>query len=474
MGVADISRPPDVESASIPHDSVWTAIRPGAPYWRDARLRRLLAVADALAVVLASIPILIFGGGVAVVLWSLLCIPLGIVLAKLQGLYDRDQRALRHLTIDEFPQLVTWALGVTVGVSILLAVVGAESLSFRHAVVFGTLAAASVFTLRVLARWVWRRSTPAERTAIIGTGRSVTEVRRKLQLFGDIHVEIAVEQESLELDEARERPDWPASLDRMIVVSSCIDESRFTELLQLCRGARVKLSVVPSVHGMFGAAVELTHVADLPVIAYNTWDVSRSTLLLKRVTDVAVCIMLLPIILPLVALIALAVRLDSRGPVFFAQTRAGIDGRPFRMFKFRSMVPDAPAQLEGLVKLDELPEPAFKLTDDPRVTRVGQVLRRWSLDELPQFYNVLRGDMSLVGPRPEQIEVVARYRPEHRFRLKVKPGLTGPMQVFGRGALSFEERVSVEREYVENVSLRRDFRLLALTGAAVLAGRGAL
>ena len=133
-----------------------------------------------------------------------------------------------------------------------------------------------------------------------------------------------------------------------------------------------------------------------------------------------------------------------------------------------------PPSSRGSIKLDELPEPAFKLADDPRVTRVGRVLRRWSLDELPQFYNVLRGDMSLVGPRPEQIEVVARYRPEHRFRLKVKPGLTGPMQVFGRGALSFEERLSVEREYVENVSLRRDFRLLALTGAAVLAGRGAL
>ena len=137
--------------------------------------------------------------------------------------------------------------------------------------------------------------------------------------------------------------------------------------------------------------------------------------------------MMLPIILPLFAVIALAVKLDSRGPVFFAQTRAGIGERPFRMFRFRTMVPDAPALLEDLVNLDELSEPVFKLTDDPRVTRVGHVLRRWSLDELPQFFNVLRG-MSLVGPRPEQIELVARYRPEHRFRLKVKPGMTGPMQ----------------------------------------------
>jgi lipopolysaccharide/colanic/teichoic acid biosynthesis glycosyltransferase len=122
---------------------------------------------------------------------------------------------------------------------------------------------------------------------------------------------------------------------------------------------------------------------------------------------------------------------------------------------------------------DELPEPMFKFRSDPRVTRVGRVLRRLSLDELPQIWNLLRGDMSLVGTRPEQLELVERYSPEHRFRLDVKPGLTGPMQVHGRGELTFEERLAVERDYIENMTIGRDLRILAMTIAAVVGGRGA-
>src|SRR5207248_3467748 len=122
------------------------------------------------------------------------------------------------------------------------------------------------------------------------------------------------------------------------------------------------------------------------------------------------------------------------------------------------MLDGAEDALPSLVELDALDEPVFKLARDPRVTRLGRFLRRTSIDELPQLVNVLRGEMSLVGPRPEQVELVRRYRPEHLFRLAVKPGMTGPMQVFGRGDLTFEERLAVEREYIENLSLGRDFR----------------
>jgi len=134
----------------------------------------------------------------------------------------------------------------------------------------------------------------------------------------------------------------------------------------------------------------------------------------------------------------------------------------------------AEAERQTVAHLNEVDGPLFKVKgDDPRVTRIGGFLRRTSLDELPQFFNVLRGDMSLVGPRPEQVELVERYAPEHRVRLDVRPGLTGPMQVYGRGDLGFDERLAVEREYVENLSLRRDFRIMLLTLAAVLRGRGA-
>ena len=141
------------------------------------------------------------------------------------------------------------------------------------------------------------------------------------------------------------------------------------------------------------------------------------------------------------------------------------------MFKFRTMVEGADDRLSEIVDIAELDEPAFKLRDDPRVTSVGRLLRRTSLDELPQLLNVLRAEMSLVGPRPEQVEIVEHYTPEQRFRLTVKPGMTGPMQVYGRGALDFDERLAVERDYIENMSVGRDLRIIALTFAPVLRRR---
>jgi lipopolysaccharide/colanic/teichoic acid biosynthesis glycosyltransferase len=143
------------------------------------------------------------------------------------------------------------------------------------------------------------------------------------------------------------------------------------------------------------------------------------------------------------------------------------------MLKCRTMVDGAHARLAEVVQIDSLPQPMFKVRDDPRITRVGRILRRWSLDELPQLVNVLRGDMSLVGPRPEQLELVERYGEEHLFRLQARPGMTGPMQVFGRGDLEFDERLAVEREYIENLSLGRDIRILLMTLPAVLSGKGA-
>jgi lipopolysaccharide/colanic/teichoic acid biosynthesis glycosyltransferase len=143
------------------------------------------------------------------------------------------------------------------------------------------------------------------------------------------------------------------------------------------------------------------------------------------------------------------------------------------MLKFRTMVPDAEVRVYELIRPDELDEPMFKIRDDPRVTRVGRFLRRWSLDELPQLVNVVRGEMSLVGPRPEELWLVERYGEAERFRLEMPPGMTGPMQVHGRGELTFQERLAVEREYVENYSLRKDLTILLRTGPAVVNGVGA-
>ncbi len=176
--------------------------------------------------------------------------------------------------------------------------------------------------------------------------------------------------------------------------------------------------------------------------------------------------------LPMAA-IALWIRLDSPGPVLFRQTRVGQKGQPFRIFKFRTMTADAEEVLAQLVDFDRLTTPAFKIPNDPRVTRAGRFLRRWSLDELPQLFNVLRGEMSLVGPRPEEVALVSRYTDDQRRRLAVKPGMTGPMQVNGRGDLPFDERLALELDYIDRYSLRKDLAILIRTLPAVLSGRGA-
>jgi len=195
--------------------------------------------------------------------------------------------------------------------------------------------------------------------------------------------------------------------------------------------------------------------------------------LTKRLLDLALATLSLVVTAVPMAMIAVAVKLDSPGPLIFSQVRVGQNGRPFRILKFRTMVAQAEQMLPQLVDLDALEQPAFKLQDDPRVTRVGHFLRRYSLDELPQLANVMRGEMSLVGPRPEQIALVQRYTDSQRRRLAVKPGMTGPMQVNGRGDLRFEQRLALELDYIAHYSVRRDLAILMRTLPAVLRGDGA-
>jgi lipopolysaccharide/colanic/teichoic acid biosynthesis glycosyltransferase/GT2 family glycosyltransferase len=194
----------------------------------------------------------------------------------------------------------------------------------------------------------------------------------------------------------------------------------------------------------------------------------------KRVLDVVGASFGLVLSAPLVALAAVAIKLDGSGPVFFTQERAGENGKPFRMIKLRTMVVGAEKQVGQVLAANPLSGPVFKIPNDPRVTRVGRVLRRWSLDEIPQLWNVLRGEMSLVGPRPEECWVVAQYDDRQRARLAVKPGLTGPMQVGGRGSLDMEQRLALEMDYIENCSLWKDLAILSRSIPAVLSGRGAI
>jgi exopolysaccharide biosynthesis polyprenyl glycosylphosphotransferase len=472
--------PPSVETPLQPNAAAavfpslakltWPA-HPGLR-WRDVLLRRMLAFADLTAALLASVSIMTVSDGDATQLaWSLVFLPAWIVIAKLLRLYDRDGRVLRHLTVDEIPHLVLWAVIGTTTLLLLL-----EISTGSHAVytglVAGTLVVVLAFVLRVTTRWLWRRTTPPERAVVVGSTDTASAFTRKVDLFPDMHVEVVAVYDTAEV-ESFTPSDWVRLADRIVSSPSSSDDNGIQHLLEVARATGLKLTVIPSRSAAFSATVRLDYLAELPVLEYRTGDLSRSTLLLKRALDVAISALALVALAPLFAVIAGSIKLSSRGPALFSQVRAGVGGHPFRMFKFRSMVDHAEELLGGLVSFDALDEPVFKLHDDPRVTPVGRVLRRWSLDELPQLWNVLTGAMSLVGPRPEQLELVDRYSPDQRFRLQVKPGMTGPMQVYGRGNLTLDERLALERDYIENLSIGRDLLTIAMTFAVVLGRRGA-
>ena len=193
---------------------------------------------------------------------------------------------------------------------------------------------------------------------------------------------------------------------------------------------------------------------------------------LKRCMDIVVAIFAIPLCAPLMVVSAILIKLDSKGPVLFVQLRSGVNGKVFKIYKLRTMVVNAEELLDQLIDLDALEEPVFKLRDDPRVTPLGRFLRRWSIDELPQFYNILKGDMSLVGPRPEEARLVQRYNRWHQLRLLAKPGLTGPVQIGGRADLRLDDRVRLEVDYIYNYSIWKDIEILLKTLPAVIHGNG--
>ncbi len=221
------------------------------------------------------------------------------------------------------------------------------------------------------------------------------------------------------------------------------------------------------------ARIELEELDGMPLLSFATTPTSQLKLMLKRTLDVAVASLLLLIALPIVGMIALAIRLTSGGKVLFRQTRCGLNGRVFTLYKFRTMVEGAEERRRELMHLNEMDGPVFKLRSDPRVTGFGRFLRRYSLDELPQLWTVLRGDMSMVGPRPPIPEEVAKYQRWQRRRLAMKPGLTCLWQVSGRNDLDFDRWMQLDLEYIDSWSPTLDFKILLKTIPAVLSGKGA-
>ncbi|MFB9545627.1 sugar transferase [Micromonospora sagamiensis] len=258
-----------------------------------------------------------------------------------------------------------------------------------------------------------------------------------------------------------------------ITASAELTATRLRRLGWQLEGTGIDMVLAPALTDVAGPRIHTRPVAGLPLIHVEAPEFRGARKLVKGLVDRSISLFALALLAPLLVLIAVAIRLDSRGPVLFRQVRVGQGGREFGVFKFRTMVVNADVMLAELAARNETDGLLFKMRDDPRVTRVGRLLRKWSLDELPQLANVLIGDMSLVGPRPPLPSEVARYDGDVARRLLVKPGMTGLWQVSGRSDLSWEDGIRLDLYYVENWSLAADLTIMWKTFGAVLRSRGA-
>ncbi len=262
-------------------------------------------------------------------------------------------------------------------------------------------------------------------------------------------------------------------VDEVIVTLPWMYHRKIMSVVRTCERKNVNVHIVPDLFQMSLSRVDVDDLGGVPLVGVRDVGFGQKVRVIKRVIDVVGATLCLTLGAPLVGLIAVAIRLDSPGPIIFRQTRVGANGERFEIYKFRSMIEGAEEELDEIRDRNEVDGPVFKMKDDPRVTRVGHILRRSSLDELPQFWNVLRGDMSLVGPRPPIPAEVEEYAEWHKKRLEVRPGVTGLWQVSGRSLLSFDEQCLLDIYYIENWSLWLDFQILLRTVPEVLFGSGA-
>jgi len=262
-------------------------------------------------------------------------------------------------------------------------------------------------------------------------------------------------------------------IDEVIFAVSRDELESVEETFRACEEEGVKTRLLLSFFPHVISRVYLERLRDMPLLTFSTTPENEFLLLLKRVVDLVMALALAVVLSPVFAVLALAIRLTSRGSILYRQTRCGLGGRTFTLYKFRSMRPDADLQLRELMPLNELDGPVFKIRDDPRCTPVGRIMRKFSLDELPQLINILKGDMSFVGPRPPLPEEVERYERWQRRRLRMKPGLTCLWALEGRNKLNFRRWMELDLQYIDTWSPGLDWKILLKTIPVVLLGRGA-
>lgn len=451
----------------------------------------MLVAGDTLAaLVAAAIALLVIGPSTDLRSSLLYILAAGLtwpLIAFSIGLYRSDQLTAWASAISEVPRAFVAVMLITWPLFGLAAVLGIDE---RVGLTFFTVAATATFAAvsrTVVRAGLHRAPELRQRTLILGSGIVAGQLVKKLQdngQFGLVPVGM-VDDEVHDVGTA----DLPwlgrfndldtiietQQIDRVIIAFSRASHEQLLESIRACRDAGVAIDVVPRLFEFLDGVQALDQVGGLPVLSIGAAHLTSISMVAKRGLDLFGSLFILGVLSPLMIAIAIAIKLESRGPVFFRQPRAGRRRTSFRLIKFRSMYIDAEQRKQECEQFNEAGDGVmFKIRDDPRVTRVGRFIRRFSLDELPQLFNVVKGEMSLVGPRPLIFpETDALEEHWHLRRLELRPGLTGPWQIYGRSQSPFQEMVRFDYQYVAGWSLARDIEILLATLPAVLSGRGA-
>jgi exopolysaccharide biosynthesis polyprenyl glycosylphosphotransferase len=455
---------------------------------RDYLLRRTLAAADlagcalvlglAAAMASAASP-----SRTALILVPAL--PATLVLFRLYGLYDRDIKRISLSVLDDLPALSHAVMVGTVALWAYLRIVAPEiQPSPGDLVLFAVAAVAALSASRLAARRLFLHLSGPSRVLLVGDSDRASELVRKMRSHPRFGLEPVGEVTVAEPTEVR--LPWLGRLgavdltalaiehrvDRVIVCATRIPRPEMMELVVACGAAGAKVSIMPGDVEFLGPSVEIDDLEGTTMLGLNPPVLDRTSRCVKRAMDIAGAAFAIVLLAPLMAVAAAAIALDSGRPILFRQRRIGRGGKPFTMLKLRTMEPAAEARVPELAAASSDPG-WLRLDHDPRVTRAGRILRLLSLDEVPQLLNVLRGEMSLVGPRPLIPSEDRRIDGWERSRLDLAPGITGMWQVLGRTEIPFREMLKLDCLYVTNWSLWLDVKLIAQTLPAVLARRGA-
>jgi exopolysaccharide biosynthesis polyprenyl glycosylphosphotransferase len=455
-----------------------------ASFRRDTIYRRSLALADVLSAAVALVIGVLLLGSDSVSPGALAAIPAVGLVGKVAGLYDRDEHLVKKATLDEAPQLFWVATLYTLLVFLTGDYIVDGEFGRSQALGLWSLLFASMLVTRCAARRFARAIASEERCLVLGDHEVATWLAAKVEASHGVKTQI-VGRVPLERDPlgANGLPILGGTdrlglvltqydIDRVIIAPGGSDAEHILDAIRLVKSLGVNVSVLPRLFEVVGSSVEFDQIDGMTLLGVRRYGLSTSSAALKRALDVAGASLLLFLLGPLMLMIALAIKLDSQGPVLFRQRRMGRGNVPFEMLKFRTMIEGADAQKAALIARNEAGGGLFKIENDPRVTRVGRFVRRTSLDELPQLLNVLRGDMALVGPRPLVIDEDRLVEGWQRRRLMLTPGMTGLWQIYGSARIPLNEMVKIDYLYGANWSLWLDVKILLRTVPFVLGRRG--